>query len=129
MSLCVCFQASDENGGLKIPFPPLKEEQEVKSFKTQQQAKEKAKLPSEPKYSILHRGEFSMQDFTNERESSRVRRPKELVVSVELPGVESAAAVQLDIFEKRLLLESETPLHKLDVSLPPWPVTLACSVV
>ena len=57
-----------------------------------------------------------MQDFTNTRESTVVRRPKELVISVELPGVESAATVQLDILEKGILLESETPMYKLDVS-------------
>ena len=57
-----------------------------------------------------------MQDFTNERSSSRIRRPNELVVTVNLPGVESAKNVELDIFEKRLLLQCSKPLYKLDVS-------------
>ena len=57
-----------------------------------------------------------MQDFTNERSSSRVKRPKELVVSVHLPGVDSAKSVMLDIFEKRLLLQCNKPHYKLDVS-------------
>ena len=59
---------------------------------------------------------MSIQDFTNERSSARVRRPKELVVTVDLPGVESAKSVELDIFEKQLLLQCKKPLYKLDVS-------------
>ena len=57
-----------------------------------------------------------MQDFTNNRESTRVKRPKELVVTVKLPGVESAAAVELDIFEKKIVIQCENPVYKLDVS-------------
>lgn len=78
--------------------------------------KEKARLAMEPKYTVLHRGEFTMQDFTNERESTLIKRPKELVVSVELPGVESAGSVELDIFERKVVLKSETPPYNLDVS-------------
>lgn len=57
-----------------------------------------------------------MQDFTNDRESSRVRRPQKLLVTVQLPGVESASCVDLDIYRKRLTLECAKPLYKLDVS-------------
>lgn len=101
---------------MKIPFPPLKEDLEAKSHKTQQKMRETARLPTEPKYTVLHRGEFTIQDFTNSRESTLIKRPKELVVNVELPGVESAGSVELDIFEKRVVLKSEKPLLKLDVS-------------
>ena len=89
---------------------------EAKSYKKQQERKQQKVLPSEPEYRIVHRGEMSMQDFTNERSSSRIRRPNELVVTVNLPGVESAKNVELDIFEKRLLLQCSKPLYKLDVS-------------
>ena len=106
-----------DQGPLKVPYPPLREEVEEKSYKKQQENKLKSKEPSEPDYSIVHRGEMTMQDFTNERSSSRVKRPKELVVTVHLPGVDSAKSVELDIFEKRLLLECSNPLYKLDVSL------------
>lgn len=115
MVLVILIQGS-ENSGLKIPFPPLKEELEAKSHKSQQKKKEKAKLPTEPKYSVLHRGEFSIQDFTCTRESTLVKRPKELVVNIELPGVELASSVELDIFEKKIVLNSKTPPYKLDVS-------------
>lgn len=109
------FTQTPDFGGLKVPFPPLKEERETKSNEKRKK-EDKDKPPTEPKYTILHRGEFTMQDFTNDRESTLIKRPKELVVSVELPGVESAAAVDLDIFEKKMALKSETPFYKLDVS-------------
>lgn len=112
----MCVQGSKTVGGLKIPFPPLKEEQEAKSHRNQQRVKQAARPPTEPKYTLVHRGEFSLQDFTNQRESTRVGRPKELVVGVELPGVESASSVKLDIFERRLALESKKPPYSLDVS-------------
>lgn len=121
------FQQSDgaspegpDLGPLKVPYPPLREELEAKSYKKQQEKKQKEKQPSEPEYSIVHRGEMTMQDFTNERSSSRVKRPKELVVSVHLPGVDSAKSVELDIFEKRLLLQCNKPQYKLDVSCHCW---------
>ena len=58
-----------------------------------------------------------MQDFTNDRWSTLVKRPKELVISVELPGVDSAASLDLEIFEKRVMLQCNSPLYELDVSL------------
>ena len=58
-----------------------------------------------------------MQDFTNERNSSCVKRPRNLIVTINLPGVKSASCVDLDIYEKRLTLECADPLYKLDVSL------------
>ena len=103
-------------GPLKVPYPPLREEMEAKSHKKQQERKAKEKPPTQPEYTVVHRGEMTMQDFTNERSSSRIRRPNELVVTVHLPGVSSAKSVELDIFEKRLLLQCNKPLYKLDVS-------------
>ncbi len=94
---------------LNVPYPPLK--------KAKPPSKEKKlQPPSEPRYTIVYSGEFTMQDFTNNRESSRVKRPERMLVSVELPGVDSASAVDLDIFEKRLTLECASPPYKLDVS-------------
>ncbi len=96
-----------------IPFPPLKPEQESDSQSKDQPRKKEIQ---EPKHTVVYRGEFSMQDFTNDRESTLIKRPKELVVTVQLPGVKSSAAVELDIFKKKLVLQCETPMYKLDVS-------------
>ena len=57
------------------------------SHKTREAKEKKKTTKKEPRYTVTHRGEMSMQDFTNARESTRIKRPKELVVAVELPGV------------------------------------------
>ncbi|XP_074662466.1 protein kintoun-like [Tubulanus polymorphus] len=72
-----------------------------------------------PKYSIVHRSGIEMHEFCNEPLGKRDIRPKELVVYIELPLLKSAAGVDLDIFEKRLVLEIESPAwYKLDLKLP-----------
>jgi dynein assembly factor 2 len=101
---------------VKIPFPPLKEDLEAKPQKAKTKARAKFEEPTQPDYTIVHRGEFSMQDFTNSRESTLVKRPKELVVRVELPGVESTTGMDLDIFEKKVVLKTKKPQFLLDVS-------------
>ena len=49
------------------------------------------------------------------RISSAVKHPKELVVTVELAGVETVADVELEVFERRLELVSQNPVYKLEV--------------
>ena len=46
--------------------------------------------PNEPSYTMKYRGEVAMGDYTNERVSHIVKRPKEIVVTVALPGVVSS---------------------------------------
>ena len=44
----------------------------------------------EPVYTVKYRGEVAMKDFTNDRVSPVVKRPKEIVVTVQLPGLVSS---------------------------------------
>ena len=45
--------------------------------------------------------------------------PKELVINIDLPLLHAANSVNLEIFEKQLLLESEKPAkYKLNLVLP-----------
>ncbi|XP_072172603.1 protein kintoun-like [Diadema setosum] len=77
---------------------------------------------TEPKYSIVHRGHFDLQQFTYARDSMPSTRPQELIVKVQLPLLKSAASVQLDVFEKRLFLECQKPVsYRLNLPLP-YPV-------
>lgn len=119
----ISLQQADISGAnpLKFPIPPLPEEAKARTRKDQQvkkkrEKKRKKRSPAQPKYSVVHRGEFSMQDFTNDRRSTLVKRPKELVVSVEVPGVVSASLLDLEIFERRVTLQCNFPLYELDVS-------------
>ena len=54
---------------------------------------------------------------TCDRTSPAVKPPKELVVRVELDGVETVANVDLEVFERRLELVSQNPVYKLEVGV------------
>ncbi|XP_005097915.2 protein kintoun [Aplysia californica] len=74
---------------------------------------------TEPRYTITHRSELDMSEYRNAPDAKPSTRPKALVVKIELPLLKSAAQASLDIFEKRLLLESVSPAaYKLDLALP-----------
>jgi len=71
-----------------------------------------------PKHEIIHRGYFDMQSFTNNSSVGNINggKPKELVIKIQLAKVSSASELDLDIFEKQLLLKSAD--YHLDVPLP-----------
>ena len=84
--------------------------------KAKKEDKDKA---TEPKYSITHQSEMDMSEYRNAPDAKTSTRPKKLVVKIDLPLLTSAGQLSLDIFEKRLLLESVTPAaYKLDLALP-----------
>lgn len=63
-----------------------------------------------------------MQEYRNAPDAKPSTRPRELVIKIELPLLKTAAQANLDIYEKRLQLESTAPAaYKLDLSLP-YPV-------
>ncbi|XP_067847940.1 protein kintoun isoform X2 [Heptranchias perlo] len=76
---------------------------------------------TQPKYSIIYRSHFEMQDYRYTREAAPSTRPKELVVTIDLPLLKSAEDACLDVTEKLLRLESQKPAYKLDLPLP-YPV-------
>eukprot|EP00794_Sanderia_malayensis_P004607 gene4607-5213_t len=71
---------------------------------------------TKPRYKILHRGHFDLQNFTLARDFTTSTRPAELCIEIELPMARSAAGVDLDVFEKQLVLDSKKPDYYLDVS-------------
>jgi dynein assembly factor 2 len=76
-----------------------------------------------PVYKLVHRGQADIQDCAIEKSNFTVNstRPKELLVNIELPLCKTSENLKLDIFEKRLYLESNSPNYKLDLNLP-YPV-------
>ena len=76
-----------------------------------------------PKYIIRYRSCSDIQDhIILSKDEVLSSRPKELVVEVELPLLDSAAGVDLDVQEQSLSLKKETkPKHYLLVTLP-YPV-------
>lgn len=101
-----------------IPYPPLREEQLQKSAKVQHKKKIEQKPKNEPKYNIVHRGEFDMLDFTYSSIGTSTKRPKELVITIQLPKLDSTKEVELDIFEKQLVLNHQKPDYNLNLALP-----------
>ncbi|KAK3092833.1 hypothetical protein FSP39_007728 [Pinctada imbricata] len=76
-----------------------------------------------PKYSIIHRSDVDLADYTY-TPAGKNTRPKEITVSIELPLLKSAKDVDLDIFEQKLMLETKSSAaakYKLDLKLP-YPV-------
>ncbi|XP_022796221.1 protein kintoun-like isoform X2 [Stylophora pistillata] len=110
-------------GGEKFPYPYSDEPKVVTkekkpTVKDGQRHKKKTDDPSVPEFRIVHRGLIDLQNFTNARDSNPTTRPKELVVYIDLPLLESAAHLELDILEKQLVLVCEKPHYNLDIALP-----------
>lgn len=57
-----------------------------------------------PVYKIVHRGELDLGDFGLSRTDSTLKRPKELVVKIDLPRLKSIKKVELDVSERELTL-------------------------
>ena len=75
-----------------------------------------------PKYTIKHRCEIDFQDYRNARDAKISTRPNQLVIEIDLPFLKSAAPVELDIFEKSMVMKSVSPAkYKLQLDFP-YPV-------
>ncbi|XP_055836927.1 protein kintoun [Episyrphus balteatus] len=73
-----------------------------------------------PKYVVKHRRPVDMSEMTYELDAKiNATVPKELVVEIELPLLNSAANCMLDVTDKRLYFVSEKPAkYKLNMELP-----------
>nr|XP_015825471.2 protein kintoun [Nothobranchius furzeri] len=84
------------------------------SFQIQRQ---KSKEPTKPKYAVKYRSVVDLQDYRCSRDSAQSPRPKEIVVTIDLPLLRSAGDTSLEVMEKILLLESREPAYKLELPL------------
>ena len=73
-----------------------------------------------PQYSIKYRNSTDLQDHVIQPQETVVSsRPKELVLEVHLPLLDSANGVDLDVQEKSLsLVRDEAPCYRLHIDLP-----------
>eukprot|EP00276_Gloeochaete_wittrockiana_P004367 CAMPEP_0184646686 /NCGR_PEP_ID=MMETSP0308-20130426/3421_1 /TAXON_ID=38269 /ORGANISM="Gloeochaete witrockiana, Strain SAG 46.84" /LENGTH=481 /DNA_ID=CAMNT_0027076931 /DNA_START=79 /DNA_END=1524 /DNA_ORIENTATION=- len=94
-------------------------EKEIRALATQNSGSSKSASKTQvPKYQIIHRGRLDLQEFLNERESTRSSRPAELLVKIELPLLESAADLDLEFEEKILDLKHTKHVYSLRIVLP-----------
>ncbi|XP_034289219.1 protein kintoun isoform X1 [Pantherophis guttatus] len=72
-----------------------------------------------PQWSLRHRSYVDLQDYRNSRDSTPSPIPRELVMTIELPLLSSAAQAQLEILGQELQLDSQRPAaYHLRVPLP-----------
>merc|ERR1712168_45846 len=72
-----------------------------------------------PDYSIKYRNKTDLQDYVLHTESVGSCRPKQMVVEISLPQLDSAAHLDLDVQERSLsLVREKQPKHKLHLDLP-----------
>ncbi|XP_027761659.1 protein kintoun [Empidonax traillii] len=74
--------------------------------------------PTTPRWSIRHRSYVDLQDYRHSRDSAPSPVPRELVVTVELPLLRSAAQAELEIRGRELRLDSLRPAYRLRLRLP-----------
>lgn len=96
----------------------MKKETTTPGDKTNSKEEKDGEKFTKPSYKLVHRGHIDIHNYANNPRAVESTRPKELVVSVELPLCKSSENVILDIFEKRLYLKSLAPNYLLDLALP-----------
>ncbi|XP_062491581.1 protein kintoun isoform X2 [Pezoporus occidentalis] len=74
--------------------------------------------PTTPRWSIRHRSYVDLQHYRYSRDSAPSPVPRELVVTVELPLLRSAAQADLNICGRELRLDSQRPAYRLRLRLP-----------
>uniref|UniRef100_A0AAQ5YST6 Protein kintoun n=1 Tax=Amphiprion ocellaris TaxID=80972 RepID=A0AAQ5YST6_AMPOC len=108
-------EQSEQPDLLTTELPPMKNSSaEPKSFQIQPQ---KTKESTKPKYTVKYRSVIDLQDFRYSRDSAQSPRPKEIVVTIDMPLLKSVGDTSLEVKEKTLLLESKTPAYRLELPL------------
>ncbi|XP_008284569.1 protein kintoun [Stegastes partitus] len=109
----LAFPYPDEKRPTTLPeTKPKKNSSEPTSFLSRPQ-----KEPTKPKYTVKYRSVIDLQDFRCSRDSAQSPRPREIVVTVDLPLLKSVADTSLEVKEKSLLLESKVPAYRLELPL------------
>ncbi|EEB12373.1 conserved hypothetical protein [Pediculus humanus corporis] len=103
---------------INCPFKPLNEKQPV--VRNIESKKSDSSKYTTPKYVVKHRTGIDLQEFTYDKNAKiNCAIPKELIIEINLPMLNSTQNVNLDIMEKSLHLVCEKPSkYKLDIQLP-----------
>lgn len=112
------FDASEmEPSPIDSIYPPLPSE------KTQPSVLKPTDSPADytiPKYKIVQRRGVEFDEMTHDRDAKlNVTIPNELVVTIDLPLLNTTNDANLDVTKKRIHLSSEKPAkYRLDINLP-----------
>ncbi|XP_058471270.1 protein kintoun isoform X2 [Solea solea] len=78
---------------------------------------QEASAPTKPRFTVKYRSFIDLQDYRCSRDSATSPRPKEIVVTVDLPLLKSVRDANLEVKERRLLLDSKKPAYRLELPL------------
>ncbi|KAK1793426.1 hypothetical protein P4O66_011809 [Electrophorus voltai] len=73
--------------------------------------------PTKPNYTIKYRSVVDLQDYRCSRDSAPSPRPKEIVITIDLPLLKSAGDADLNVSERNLVLQSQKPAYRLELQL------------
>uniref|UniRef100_A0AAX7USV6 Protein kintoun n=1 Tax=Astatotilapia calliptera TaxID=8154 RepID=A0AAX7USV6_ASTCA len=99
------------------PPDPLAPRTTKNSTDSKPQSLLKTREPTKPNYTVKYRSLIDLQDFRCSRDSAQSPRPKEIVVTVDLPLLKSVKDTSLEVKEKQLLLETKKPAYRLELHL------------
>ncbi|KAM4723467.1 protein kintoun [Anableps anableps] len=106
---------------LEVPQPQKEHEESplLRSSRDVQQQfqSQKNQEPEKPNYTVKYRSKVDLQDFRCSRDSVQSPRPKEILITVDLPLLRSVRDTSLEVKEKSLLLESKQPAYRLHLPL------------
>lgn len=108
-----------EDDPLNHIYPPVLQNVAEKKSRSEASSKKNSKYKV-PKYEIVHRHHIEMHEMTDEIDAKiNATIPKELVIKIDLPLLQSAKNVSLDINTKSISLSSDTPAkYRLNIELP-----------
>ncbi|KAF4083836.1 hypothetical protein AMELA_G00121880 [Ameiurus melas] len=113
-------ESSPHDKAFRILYPdtmPIKNPTPPSSSLTQNPIKQSSLLPIQPHYTIKYRSLVDLQDYRCSRDSAPSPRPKEIVITIDLPLLKSAADVDLNVTDRKLSIESQKPDYKLELQL------------
>ncbi|XP_042357215.1 LOW QUALITY PROTEIN: protein kintoun [Plectropomus leopardus] len=113
----LAFPYPDEKRPTSLQTQPTESTKNSSIAKSQSFSMKPQKEPTKPNYTVKYRSFVDLQDFRYSRDSAQSPRPKEIVVTIDMPLLKAAADASLEVKERRLLLESKKPAYKLELPL------------
>ncbi|KAI7804544.1 protein kintoun [Triplophysa rosa] len=95
---------------LPFPYPDV-----CSAAAPSQTASSSSKQPIKPHYTLKYRSVVDIQNYRHSRDSTSNAR--DIMVIIDLPLLTSARDVDVSVTERRLVLETQKPSYKLELSL------------
>ncbi|TSO67473.1 Protein kintoun [Bagarius yarrelli] len=108
--------ASPQDSVFNIPYPDTMPTENPKAH-SPSLPQNKSLVHTQPHYTIKYRSFVDLQDYRCSRDSSPGSRPKEIIITIDLPLLASAAGIDLNVTDRTLTLQSQEPNYKLELHL------------